>query len=122
MVDLGVDLACFALLGGLSVTRYAAGSYGSDGVYTPGATTALTINPAVVYVSTPKEILRLPEGQRTEEAITVFTREPLKTANDPSDTLPDVITYYGISYLVVLSEQWLQWGYYKSMAVKRMDA
>lgn len=91
-----------------------------------GETTEEVICPiASVQMSTGDDLLMLPEGMRTEEAITVYTIDKLYPGNapdpnDPQQTIyPDRICYSGETYEVKNVENWkAQGNYYKSIAVK----
>jgi hypothetical protein len=111
-------LETFAVPGGLSVTRRAAGTE-TAGIYTPGATTTLTVNPIVVQPIAGRTLARMPEGQRTREPVAVWTREALRTAQDPAGAMADRFTYLGALYEVVEVHAWSgQGGYYQYTAVK----
>jgi hypothetical protein len=111
-------LETFAIPGGLTVTRRAAGTE-TAGIYTPGATTTLTVDPIVVQPVAGRTLARMPEGQRTREPVSVWTRAELRTAQDPSGAMADRFTYGGALYEVAEVHAWAaQGGYYSYTAIK----
>lgn len=120
MINLGINLSLFAVPGGLSVTRTAPGIF-TNGIYTKGSTSTVNINPIVIYNSTGLDLQRLPEGQITDEVKTIFTIEQLNVSNEPSGIFSDIVHYKTFKYLVITSEDWDLWGYYKSLAVRMVD-
>lgn len=60
----------------------------------------------VIQPATPRELERLPEGDRDRETITVYSREPLRIGQRPENTVADVILWRGQRYEVVNVEPW----------------
>ena len=116
-----LTLEPFKVPGGLVLTRRTAGSY-TNGVYTGGTTSTVTLNPVVAYRSTPEETERLPEGQRMSENMTVLTRVAVYGPQDngaPGDT----ISYRGVTYLVLNVTRWDQHGqYYEAVAARQVGS
>ncbi|MCP3685812.1 MAG: hypothetical protein GY861_24450 [bacterium] len=71
----------------------------------------------VIQNSSPKDLLSLPEGRRTEESIKIHTTTELKPAEDNADN-GDVIPYEGQSYMVVNVAIRKIGNYFKAIAVK----
>lgn len=66
-----------------------------------GAKTTLDIRCSVQPLSD-KELLNLPEGQRTKSKFKLFTDTTLKVIDDP-----DELTYEGIEYVVQGTTDWI---------------
>lgn len=64
----------------LSVTRRGADTFDAGGRPVHGATTLIGIT-AVHYPSSPKELLRLPEGERTGARLTIFTTDIIRVGD-----------------------------------------
>ncbi len=101
--------------GTYTVTR-PAGSF-TAGRWVEGTATTFEIV-ANIQPATPKELERLPEGQRTREVIAVWTDTELKTATVPVGSRGDRIAYGGASYEVQAVERWELGGYWKALAGK----
>lgn len=93
----------------------------SLGMYTPGATTTLAI-PGVIWPATPRDVLSLPEGRRTERTVVAATKVALQGPTAPGDGLAglqgDLIAYQGETFEVLRVEPWAEHGFYRSLAVK----
>lgn len=102
----------------ITVTRYKKGAY-HKGRFRQGASVQLKI-PAVVIPIKGQELLKLPEGQRTKEGIKVYTKDPLKTADDTEKTSADILCLRGKDYEVQDVQQWhsVDLPHYRSLAVK----
>lgn len=116
--------------GTYTVTRTGAGAYGGlpggfpmtfpayDGRYREGTPSTLSIR-AVIQPVRGRDLLRLPEGQRTEEMIAIYTETELQTASAPGGGTADVVSYRGKSYQVQTVEAWNELGnFYKAIAAK----
>lgn len=82
----------------------ASGGY-VDGVYQPGATTTFA---AIMSVQplTGKELLLLPEGQRTRLHVKGYTRTELKTADQAESKKADRVSYADTEFEVQNVESW----------------
>lgn len=105
----------------ITVVRFGGGAWDSTGRYT-GQSSMATPTAAVVQPSTPKEIEKLPENERTKEAITVFTRSPLQTSDVASQGKADQILWNGRTYEVFLVEDWSAQAQYAKAIATRRDA
>lgn len=103
----------------ITLTRYGVGAYSdTTGQWVPGASTDSTLD-AVVQPSTPKEIQALPENERTREAITVWTREELKTSDVVGSEQADQIAWKGRQYKAQVKTDWTsQAGYCQTVATR----
>jgi len=117
----------FALPGGITIER-ATAAY-NDGFRSAGTPTSIPVAPAVVHALVGRELLILPEGDRTKEHIKVFTKVRLQTALEGAGEQPDVILYTPEGeaverrYIVKISEDWIaQSGHYRCIAVRTNDA
>lgn len=100
--------------GTYTVTRTVAGTR-TVGRYTPGAATTLEIV-ASIQPATGRQLRDLPEGQRGDETVAIFTVTPLLTRSPTTE--PDVVTYRGEPWTVVTSKLWESFGdsHYECMA------
>lgn len=104
--------------GPVTVTRRAAPTTDGHGRALQGATSTHSIT-ANVQPATGRDLLRLPEGQRTREHIAIWTDGDLRTANEHAGTPADVVTWKGRTYEVQLIEPWSDLGgYVKAVAAK----
>lgn len=101
--------------GSYSVAR-SLGGYDGDGRYYPGTISTFNIQASVQPLKG-RDLLRLPEGLRTEELVTIYTPTQLFTQGANQD--PDVVTVAGLQYQVQTVEQWGPDGsYWKAIAAK----
>jgi len=91
--------------GGLvSVKRFGAG-YSANGVSVKGQQTTFQIY-AVIEPLRPKEMMILPEGERTRERVRVYTETKLQTADEAAQSMGDRVAYNGRDYEVQQCEVW----------------
>lgn len=125
----GVIRSFGARMPALEVERRDGATYDQRGIYQEGTKTVLKIKPAVVQPATERQLLRLPEGDRSKETITIHTIEQLRTARAGSGQEADIVLFReptpvsgGIlkgRYVVVLAGDWqLVAGFTSSMAQK----
>lgn len=89
----------------LTLRRRAAGTRGTDGRFTPGAETVSTIRGSVQ--PPPRQVLEtLSEGERQRGAKVVFTRAELRTGDQNTGTLADVLEYVGAQWEVRDVQRW----------------
>lgn len=93
--------------GNITVTRSVAGVY-TSGRWVPGATSPVTVR-ASVQPATPKQLERLPEGLRTKAGVSVWSTTALRTADEATGLVADVIAWDGASWEV---QQVEHWGHY----------
>ncbi len=111
--------------GSISIERRSGSSIDSDGNPIRGILLRRTIDPAVVHVASGRELLRLPEGDRVREVITVITQTRLRTAQAGGGKEADVVLYSSQPdelgrYVVRVSEDWDgASGHYSCLAVRR---
>lgn len=89
----------------VTLTRYAAGSVGSDGRRTIGAGTASTIM-ASVQPLTGRQLQRLPEGERQSYPLVIYTVSDVRTADHIAGVPADRITTGGNTYEVGRVQRW----------------
>jgi hypothetical protein len=117
---IGEIIASFAQA--FTVERRSIGVLDDTGRYTRPAPSVVNVNGAIVPENTPAQLMRLPEGDRTQEAIRVFTQTLLRTAREPSMYEADVIVYNGRRWEVSAVEQWDNGGFWDCLAVKRTQS
>lgn len=112
-------LAALGAPAAISVTRRAAGAYGTDGVFVPGASSVLPMT-AHVQPAPSKDVQQLPENERSKEAIAVYTRDAL-VASDVASAVPsDEVSWAGRSYKVVRVDDWTAQARYARAICTRM--
>ena len=96
------------------------GGYDSAGVYqldpwpVPPPTRQLRCS---VQPTSGKDLERVPEGQRINASITVYSRESLTLGAVPA-VVPDRFTWRGQEYAAIGSSQWDSAGYWRTVLVK----
>lgn len=97
LASLAIDM-----LSQVSATRTRDGGEGEwvDGHWVPGGSITATITIAEQPVSG-NDLERLPEGERTEEMRTVYTKADLRTASEPNQTEADILTFAGSAWKVI---------------------
>jgi hypothetical protein len=92
------------------------------GRYFPAAITAIPFKGALVPV-TGKDLLRLPEGLRTQEVIRIFSQQEIRTAREPSKNEADEIYYRGEFWEVQNVSDWTDQGaFFDSLATKKSQS
>jgi hypothetical protein len=112
------------ILGAETITRrrQAAGTRGSDGRYTPGATTDTTIQ-ASVQPFAADELAVLPEGERHREPRKVYTTSDLRTGDQHLGTPADRLVIDSVVFEVVAVERHRSViPHYKARAVRLQEA
>lgn len=109
--------------GSISIERRSGAFFDIDGNPVRGSAVTIAISPAVVHVAGGRDLLRLPEGDRTREVIIVFTKLRLRTGLEASGKEADVVVYGSQDavsrYVVRTSEDWIgASGHYKCLAVR----
>lgn len=118
----------FAIPGGIQVERRSDASEDADGNPVSGTPRTFTIDPAAVHPTRGRDILMLPEGDRTAASIVVFTHDRLRTALEGTREEADVVLYTPGGdkvrrYRVIIAEDWVvQTGNYRSIAVKEEES
>lgn len=118
IADLGSDvLAALGQPDPIMITRRAAGSF-VDGIFVPGAQSTLSIA-AVVQPAPEKQLLPLPEGERSTEGILIVSVVPLQTGDAEALTVADEVSWNDDVYKVVSVEDWSrQMNLYQALAVR----
>ncbi len=116
----------FRIPGGISVERHSATTPDSDGDPTVGPLQRFNVIPAVVQPATGRDLLRLPEGDRSKGAIIVHTKRRLRTSLESRGLMADEILYTPggdaepIRYTVATSGDWsIAGGFYRCIALKK---
>lgn len=92
----------------VTLKRYAAGS-NVNGYYVEGAISTSEIIMSVQPING-RELLYLPEGERTRQFLTGYTETLLQTASEETGIRADKITYNGKDYEVQRVEYWESTG------------
>jgi len=99
------------------LTSWAAGSH-VDGTWVDGASTVATIR-ASVQPANARDLMHLPEGDRTKGAIKLYTDGDLSEGNEALALVPDQITWNGEQWEV--QKVWrhqMGLGHHKGMALR----
>ena len=105
----------------LPVERYSSGSWGSDGEWTDGAVTNLTVKANVQPNLNWNMTRMLPEGDRSKQAIAIYSIQPLVMAEEGTEAKrADVVSWQGHKWQVkaVLTYQMGVLNHSESVAVK----
>ena len=102
----------------IKINRFAVGEY-VNGNYVPGAITEINISAVIIPLSG-KDLLNLPEAQRTKEARRVYTDIQLFTADEVDSKKADRFLHDGIYFEIQRVEKWTNTDlpHYKCIAVK----
>ena len=103
----------------IQVVRRGAQTYDEATGLASGAATSTVTTEAIVQPSTPREVERLPENERTREAITIFTRYALRGSFVNTQQPADEVIWESRRYTVRLVEPWEQQARYaRAIAVR----
>lgn len=102
----------------VTVTTFGKGNY-EKGVFKQGDKHTSTVK-AVVIPIRGRELLKLSEGQRSKEAITVYTKDKLCSIDDRNAKRPDHLEWRGHIFQVQMVEDRTETdiNHYKTVAVK----
>lgn len=76
----------------------------------------------VIQPAAPKDTQFLPEGDRSRQAIKVYSNEYLSTSDERVPKLGDKITWHDDEHRIVSVKDWSQYGYWQALAVQIMKA
>ena len=91
-----------------TVVRNGAGSF-TQGRYIPGIPVSFTINASIQPLDG-RDLLRLPQGSRTEWYIKIYTATPLRVVIAPAGNSSDVVSYGGNTFEVEKVFDWSESG------------
>ncbi len=100
----------------IRIQRRGEGSY-VDGEYVASFSPGSFEIDAVVYQQDGKDFRTVPEGERLSGSHTIFSKERLRGSSNVHEA-DQVIDYRGFNWQIRLAEDWSQYGYFKSLAVK----
>lgn len=87
-----------------------------DGLWVPGAPVDTPIR-AVMQAPSANDMRDVPEGQRTEAWVTIWSRSPLNTSDeDDQQNADEVINCRGEAYRIVRVQQRTEAGFYRAIA------
>jgi len=109
--------------GEVTVERRSSAFYDADGNAVRGSVSEFPVAPAVVHVATGRDLLRLPEGDRTREVLLILTKLRLRTGQEATGQEADTVIYGSQDsvgrYVVRTSEDWIRASsHYKCLAVR----
>ena len=82
------------------ILRETAGTY-TNGVWAPGARSALTTLASVQPVVTGQDMHALPEGRHLSDFVKLYTNDKLNVTADGEGVQPDIIIHEGYGYELV---------------------
>lgn len=82
------------------ILREAAGTY-TNGVWAPGARSALTTLASVQPVVMGQDMRALPEGRHLSDFVKLYTNDKLNVTADGEGVQPDIIIHEGYGYELV---------------------
>lgn len=82
------------------VLREAAGTY-TNGVWAPGARSAVTTLASVQPVAMGQDMHALPEGRHLSDFVKLYTNDKLNVTADGEGVQPDIIIHEGYGYELV---------------------
>lgn len=96
--------------------RPSAGGAYVEGQWVPAATVSLAIR-AVIQAPEESDIRQLPEGERTEAYVAIWTRADLRTADETAQTDADrVISKTGDTYKITRISERTEAGFTRAIA------
>lgn len=116
LIDMSGTLADF-VSDTLTITRADGPGTYVGGIFVPAATSEVQVAALVVPLLGGPQLMRLPEGLRSTDAIEVFSVAPLRV--DAPGQRPDVIAYNGHTWQVDVVDDWGgAGGFYHALATK----
>lgn len=116
MHDFSDVIGCFSQ--DIEIIRHPRGEYLNGRYRRQGSATVFKCRGSVQRPSD-EERQELPENQRTQEAVSLYTVENLRAGNVSEDGEPDQICYQGRRFEVVRKRDWRQLGnYYRYLCVR----
>ena len=91
-----------------------AGSYSENGFWEDSSEVTITIEAVIQPIKT-NDLLRLPEGERTDASHVVWSRHELRTSDETNGIGADVIEWQGRSFKVISLFERPEGGYYKAV-------
>ena len=96
----GIAVDAFAVP--VTLRRYEGTGWASNGTYDPDGAIETRRIMAAVQAPSRDDLQRLPEGERTEGLVTIWTREPLRTASEDGGLRADEIISDGQTYKILV--------------------
>ncbi len=98
------------------ITRVGPGAY-VDGVWVEGIPGPVNIK-AVVQNANADDLILLPEGTRTSEAIKIHTVTKVKTVSEDGETNADTLSYDGDTYRLYAVNKRKIGNYFKAVGIR----
>jgi len=111
-----VSRALLRWLEPLDIIRVAAGEY-VEGKWVDGVAGPIPIK-AVIQNANPDDLILLPEGTRTTEAVKIHTTTKVKTVSEVGETDADEFLYNGSRYRIYDVFDRQIGNYYKAVAIR----
>jgi hypothetical protein len=102
------------------VRRNGAGSYVA-GDWVPSSNVSTTTYAANVQQASGRDIQKLPEGERTREAIVVYLPRdagPFQVSERTAGLDRDRLVWRGVTFELARVEDWSSYGYWRALAVR----
>lgn len=111
-----VSRALLRWLEPLTIIRKAVGTY-VDGIWVNGADSSIVIS-AVIQNANPDDLILLPEGTRTTEAVKIHTVSQVNTVSEAGETDADQFLYNGYRYRIYDVFDRKIGNYFKAVAIR----
>ena len=111
-----VSQALLRWLEPLTIIRKSAGDY-VDGKWVSGGDADVPIK-AVIQNANPDDLILLPEGTRTTEAVKIHTTSKVNTVSEAGETDADQFNYNGFRYRIYDVFARKIGNYYKAVAIR----
>lgn len=73
----------------------------------------------VIQPARAKDLKQIPEGDRVTGAISIIAQQEMFiTHNDPTAGLSDIVVWQGNNWRVMSCDPWVDFGFYKTIAVR----
>jgi hypothetical protein len=93
----------------VTVTRTSSGSY-VDGLWVPGSTSTFKTL-CSVQQPTPQELKVVPEGETNKDIRKFISKKPLRTTNDKTGEIADIVSYKGKQFRMMWEGDWNAFGH-----------
>ena len=125
MIDLSevLDGDEFSVDEGVVISRTAGDAYDNDGLFQKGTSSSFTLDGPSVQPASSEDVQVLPEGERSKEAINIYSLERLLPAISDQATgleqAADIVgPWDGKTWKVMFSTNWGSNGYFHAIAVR----
>ena len=120
ILDDDLDDSCDEIFVDATIVRTDAGVY-TDGRWVDGAADAPVPVRVSLQPATADQVIRLPEGDRDRETLSVWTNYVLQVSNEQNKFKGDTMTFNGIKYRIAWKKPWFVGISHSEALAVRMD-